>query len=361
MVRKQGSGDSEDHPPVVLGLELARAHEAEAAHRDEHQDEASPLADLTYDNWSGELDLARFRPNTMDGSIRTRLASWTGTQAAARARDQLAMTDFYTLLAFARRAVVRSVREADPRWALSALAALPVVACDRIDWRDHVVASAMVAWALKTRDHPVAALFEQAADEADEQAASTLRRFAAKPPTDLRTEWGLEPIDSAYGWGLADRRNRPYEPSLDLVTASVLIADVLDADHYLANRITVAETMPDVWVRGPRLDVAQAAIEGTRGCVSVSTYPRPETGFEPMDQMLTVWVAEMASNADAATVAEAASSSTEDHVRLAAHYGPACCIAIARSTQLGGTALEDQTTIDRLAPTLRSALIAAGV
>ncbi len=140
MDRNQGSGDSEDRPPVVLGSELARAHQVEATHRGQHGDEGSPLADLTYDRWSGELDLARFRPTATDESIRAWLSSWTATQAAASARERLTMTDFYTLLAFARRATVRSVRETDAIWSWVRSDAIDERPCDQTRCGVEVVA-----------------------------------------------------------------------------------------------------------------------------------------------------------------------------------------------------------------------------
>jgi len=265
------------------------------------------------------------------------------------------MDDFYTLLAFAQRTAVRSLREDSAALAAAGVPALPLVATDRVDWRDLSVAAAMVTWALSRTRRSVSDALLGAAEAADEQAAGILRRFAEDPPTSLG-DWGFEIIKTSAGLGLAHTNYEPYAPSVDLVAAAVSLAEGLDADRYLADRITVASDLPDVWCRGPQHEQAQDAIGRMRACVAVSADPRPDTGASPSTQMLTVWIAEMTHDADAEVVSRAALTAPGDHGRLAIHHGALCCLMIARSVQVGVAPLEDQTTIERFMPSLRSAL-----
>jgi hypothetical protein len=265
------------------------------------------------------------------------------------------MDDFYTLLTFAQRSTVRSLRDDGADWVMAGVLAFPLVACDRVDWRDLSVAAAMVAWALERTGQDVLLVLNEAASFADEQAAEILQRFADEVPASP-TDWGYEVVQTGAGAGLANTNYATYQPSVDLITAALAIADVLDADQYLADRMTVAAELPDVWCRGPQHDAAREAIGRMPACVTVSADPRPETGASPMTQMLTIWIAEMASANDANVVAEAARAASGDHARIAFREGPLCCVLVARSVQIGTAALEDQGTIGRLETALRSAL-----
>jgi len=354
--RKHFDDDARDRSPVVLGLDMARAQATEQAHRSGHASDESPLAGLTYDRWAGELDLARFSPNATDDSIRAWLESWPRSHDSTEdVRALLTMDDFYTLLTFVQRSTVRSLRDDSAEWVEAAVVALPLIACDRVDWRDLSVAAAMTAWALQRNGQDVFVVLNEAASFADEQAAEILHRFAGEAPASL-ADWGYEVVQTGAGPGLAHTNYAAYQPSIDLTTAALAIADVLDADRYLADRIAVAAELPDVWCRGPQLDSARAALERMPACVTVGADPRPETGASPMTQMLAIWIAEMASASDANALAEAARAASGDHARIAFHDGPLCCVLVARSVQVGTAALEDQGTIGRLEPALRAAL-----
>lgn len=175
-------------------------------------------------------------------------------------------------------------------------------------------------------------------------------------PTNLSEEWGLAAIDTPNGVGLAQNDGFPYEPSDILVAAAVSLAEALDTDRYLADTITVAEDLPGVRVRGPRLEQATAALERMRGCVSVQAVPRPEACIASETQSLIAWIAEFASGVDAERVAEAASIAAGDHARITYVRGSVAGVLIARSVQVGTPPLEDQDTIQRLTPAVAAAL-----
>lgn len=354
--RKQVDDAGSDRSPIVLGLDMARAQAADEAHRSAHGSDVSPLADLTYDRWAGELDLARFAPTATDDAIRAWLEAWREREDSAEdVRALLTMDDFYTLLTFVQRSTVRSLRDDGAEWVGASVLALPLIACDRVDWRDLSVAAAMTAWALQRTGQDALLVLNEAASLADAQAAEILHRFAGEVPATL-ADWGYEVVQTEAGAGLANTNYADYRPSLDLTAAAFAVADVLDADTYLPDRITVAAELPDVWFRGPHLDAAREALDRMPACVTIGADPRPETGASPMTQMLTIWIAEMESPGDASALAEAARVASGDHARIAFHDGPLCCVLVARSVQVGTAALEDQNKIGRLEPALRSAL-----
>ena len=291
-----GESGRDDREPVVIGREMAAAHDAEQARRAASPGVESPLADLRYDRWAGELDLARFTPSTTDEAIRARLEDWQHL-VAADLRARLTMDDFYTLLAFARRAVVRSLRGDDVEWAEAGAHVLPLISAERVDWRDLAWAAAVVAWELQRTGQRAHAVLMAATRTAEPEAAAILRRFADDPPDNLRDEWGLELVQTPSGLGLAQSEYfAAYEPSADLLAGAISLAEALDADRYLADNLTVAADLPNVWLRGPRHEEASAALERMRGCVSIGGDPRPETGAPPMTQMLTAWIVEMAND-----------------------------------------------------------------
>lgn len=356
-VKNGESADGGDaRAPVVLGREMAQALDAEAEHRRAHPDSSTPLEDLTYDRWAGEYDLARFRPCGTDEEIRRRIEHWRGSPTlTAEVRDQLRIDDNYTLFHFVKRAVVCSFRERDHDWALSGLQALPLITGDRIDWRDLATVASMAGWALHHTGQDAHGLLLSIADAADENAATILRRCADHVTKDLRS-LSFEVLTTKNGVGFARHSHAAYDPSVDLAAVAVMVAEGLDADRYIADEITVADHLPLVWFRGPLVDSAEAAIGRTRACVFVGTEARPETGAPPWSQLLIIWLAEMASEADAEAVTRAALAASGDHVRLAFHQGSLCCVMVASSTETWTAALESQDSINRFEPMLRSAL-----
>ncbi|MFZ6005372.1 MAG: hypothetical protein ACOYXM_15720 [Actinomycetota bacterium] len=173
MVDQSGS---EDRDPVVLGREMALAQDVERAHQAANPKVESPLADLAYDRWTGDFDLVRFRSSTTDEEIRARLEGWHHL-VAADLRARLTMDDCYTLLAFARRAVVRSLRGDDLEWAEVGSHALALVSADRVDWRDLSWAAAVVAWQLQRTGQRAHAVLMAAAGTPALETDETIERL----------------------------------------------------------------------------------------------------------------------------------------------------------------------------------------
>ena len=100
--------------PIVLGEQMANALAADARHRAEGHG-PSPLAGVEYQSSRGELDLFRFVPSAVDDAVLRFLESRQGVGSDDRAAVRAALTtdDFYTLLTFARRRGLSTLREND--------------------------------------------------------------------------------------------------------------------------------------------------------------------------------------------------------------------------------------------------------
>ena len=107
---------------------MAAARAAEARHQAEPHG-PSPLAGVAYEPAAGELSLLHFartpKDELIDGFV-DRFAASSG-EVRAQQRSSLTMGDFYTVLNYARRAVVRALRSDDGEVARRGVVALAVV------------------------------------------------------------------------------------------------------------------------------------------------------------------------------------------------------------------------------------------
>lgn len=352
------SGENLDNrDPIVLGSQMANARAVEEAHRESRPGVPSPLAGVRYDRSAGEGDLTRFVESPKDDDIRSLVEAWhrSGVENFAMVRDSLAMEDFYTLLTFAQRVTLRAIRSNDAGWAIAGARALPAVDRARVDWRDLSWAAALVAFALRFTGNDVAAVLGEVASVAAAETQETILGFAAEPPTSL-TEWGFEIVETRDGTVLARTNYERYEPTSDLVSIALAVADALSDDEYQVDSITIASGLPEVWLRGPHHDRAIAATSRMQACVSVDASPRSASGARMANHMFLVFMAEMQSSEDADTVALAARTNDRDGASLGLSLGAICCIAIARSVVVGIEPIEDLHSIERFASAFTAAL-----
>lgn len=110
----------------------------------------SPLAAFSYDFWRGDHDLARFVDSDVEAFMRSFHASAAAEQEVMRGR--LSLEDLSTLLAFARRCGVRSLRSRDQQIARDGVNAISVVDPERVDERDIPRSLAPARWVLDEAD-----------------------------------------------------------------------------------------------------------------------------------------------------------------------------------------------------------------
>ena len=124
----------------VIGREMASASAAEAQLRQVHPTESS-LREVKYDADRGEVSLQVFVASATDEKLRIFIADLAplSSERLSAVRAGLTMDDFYTLLTFARRCALASVREGKVEIATDGVVALTAIDAERVDWRDMAV------------------------------------------------------------------------------------------------------------------------------------------------------------------------------------------------------------------------------
>jgi hypothetical protein len=335
---------------------MADATEAEERHRRKSGGLPSPLEGVAYDPSTGALDLHRWVESPVDRAVASFASTYAdlGPDEAARVRAALRMDDFYTLLAFARRSALSSLRgSTDPSLA-DGLAAVSAVELERVDWRDAVVAGELLAWAMARAGLDHATEFRRLEPQQDDAMKQALRPIAARPAGELSPGmWRC--VTTPAGPALAGDDFERFEPTADLVAIAITLQDVLEADVYRVGSIDVGSELPSVWLTATDEDQLERALHTIRACVSVNAKPEPEATTSAEDQHFVIFIAEAGVDDDAVMLATAAVS-TDWYEALGVSHGAVCCVMIARSFVTGAPAFEGPGALDRFADPVASAL-----
>jgi hypothetical protein len=338
---------NETDPPIVLGSELATAHERERKRQDAHPG-PSLLDDLGYTHRSARIDAPSFAVDPLDETLRDLANEWLRLPADALGEllDQLSLDDLYTLLTFARRSTVLGLQSRDPQWPRAALAALTLITPDRVDYRDLTWAAGLVAYTLNQLTPSASDEIRRAATRTDASAKAILKRFANDPPQTL-SDWGYAVIDRGDNLSVVSSEYRPWNPTVDLARVAQLIAVAIDAEgSYAATSITVATRLPPFWLKGsPEEAHALQAVDQAPATVSVRA--QPVTTDRPNDHMLTAFIPELPNPPAADLVARSSTAATGTFARLALTNGAVAVVLIARSVVPGVPSLEDNATLHR--------------
>jgi hypothetical protein len=307
---------------------MAAAQRAERRHRFR---DPSPLAGVSYDGLAGEYDMHRFVSSPVDeavGSFAERF-DLAAEEERARLKDALTMDDLYTLMTFARRCVLRSLRGAPPELLRAAAAALRAVDERRVDVRDVAWATALVAW-----------------------AAQRAGIDSSREPVRL-ADWGYRCVDVGNGPVLVGEHGERFEPETDLVAAAFDVAAAIEADAYRVTDLAAGARLPDVWLR--MSPAVEAALGAVRGCVSMHGALDPDAGADADSQQLTAWLVEASDEHEASALA-AAAVSTDDHEAIGRSRGRLCCVLVGRSFVDGVRAHEPPGALERFGAPLEGAL-----
>jgi len=337
--------------PIVLGLEYARARAADEARR-QAEPGASPLSGLRYDLWRGDFDLARFVDSEVDGGIAAAVEALVrkGPEAVAGLRASLGLDDCYTLLAFARRSAVRALRRADAVVAAAGVTAVALIDPEVVDERDIPGALVLPAYALDRLGTSVEGPFGEAAALAAPALAEMITgvRGYCSGAWAL-TDWGHLEVATAGGPGFVDWAGERYRPGADLIAVALRVAEVVDADAYLADRITAADGLYPIWLPGAGPAAARRLLDRVRGTVSVAARLRPQASGDGESQQFTTYLIEAKNAADARRLAAWAAFPSR-HAALALPLGALVCITVARSFVEGVGPRETAETLARFAP-----------
>ena len=321
---------------VVLGVELARAGANEERREAEGPPGPSPLPDSSYNPWRGETSLIDPKEIGLDGDIREVVRRFAAEADSVRAtlRASTSMDGFYTLLTFARRASVFAMRQRSVAWVTDGLAAVAMIEADRTDPRDILMALSVLYHAAGRVGADPNELFREAASISEPSVAELITQYASRPrdEKDLRSSWGLAEIETENGVGLIDWGFKEYHPTSDLGQVIMDIAELVAADKYQPESVSIAESLPAVWLTTKEDRSAEQLVERVRGGASLLANLRPEYNPDDEDQGLIIFLVEARDDRTAeALLGLSRKKALSDYVMLGLAEGRLFCLAIQRS------------------------------
>ena len=270
--------------------------------------------------------------------------------------------DGYTLLLFARRAAVFSLRDGDASSAQTGLDACALVDAERIDYRDILVALALLDHVFERVGADRFKRFLDASELASAATATLMADYPKRPTSgrDLRDACGLVETEGEVGVGLMGWGFKRWEPTLDVAGAIIEIGVVISAGDYVAADPTIAIELPDFWLRGVD-DAALARILGASGAIaSVSGRMCPEVDATFDDQQLVAFLVETPNAAATSELVSIEHRVTGPFASTAIGVGRLFALVVARSFVAGVASVEDHRSLARFQEPVRSILSAHG-
>ncbi len=332
----------------AIGTQLAEATASQQRQEELHGSQVSPLIDLSYS--STESRLWRWADSPVDGAIEAIVTTFAGLETAQRQamRDSLSMDDFYTLMTFAQRCALASLRSGNVCKIESAYSALTMIALDRIDWRDLSVTNWLVSYAAEKAGMSTASLLNEVAQIAESQTAKALRRDW-KGSIDLAEMCGLREVSTPAGVALFQTDYQPYSPEADLAAVAFDCAVALEQNGYEIDRVKIASDLPLTWLDSNEGSAIAKVVEKLSGCVTISGVPRADPAPMSSGQSLLVFLAEAACKKDAREIAsKAEDSSSSSSTQLGWASGKLCAVIIQHSWIADTPPSEDKSSLERL-------------
>ncbi|MBC8115838.1 MAG: hypothetical protein H7062_15745 [Candidatus Saccharimonas sp.] len=356
--RNKTTTNGDDHAPqpdqgqeFVLGQEMADAVSAEKRRLESNVIGKSPLPPVEYDRWQGETSLLDPVPVPLDSQLREVCAQFkkASPDERQRMRRSISLDEFYTLLTFASRSAVFALRTKDESIVTDGLAAVAMIECERIDFRDGIMALGLLHHAATRLDLNPKSLFADAARMAEPKMASSFIDFTERPREDRDLEaWGYDEFESSHGTGFIGRGYDPYAPTIDLKRIAVDISRIVDADKYVTGQIEYATELPDVWLQSNDNKNLQSALESVRGGATISADLRPNVHPAHASQQFTIFLVETASDANSLTLHELSKRKSRlGHSMLGVRSGRLFCLVVARSFMDGAAAYESTESLQR--------------
>jgi hypothetical protein len=249
-----------------------------------------------YRRFRGDYSLVTLRPVALDNEIRALLGTYRGSALDGKSelRGRVDAGGLDTLLHFATRSAVFALRRRAPQPIWEGLTALSMVDCERVDPGDLMLPSALLAYAAgKLADHPLSIL--RAADAvASEATAALIRQPWTDGPVRL-SDWGKAEVETDYGVGIVDASSWPYQPEADLIRLALEIGESLSSGRYFCGDPMIGRAIPAVWFADR--EAAGKLVADALGVATITGDLRPEHHPRHSDQMLTIFLAEMPSEA----------------------------------------------------------------
>jgi hypothetical protein len=237
-------------------------------------------------------------------------------------RGTLTVDQSVDLGIFCQRAAVFAIRENSIDYVTCGLTAITALEEDKADFRDILVALALLHHSARRIGADADGLFRRAASAADEKVKERISSFLEGDPEsrDLRRSWLYEEAQTEGGFGFVRWGNEAYRPSYDLKRMAIELADLVMADKYLPDRVEVASKVP----------LEQSIAAGA----AISARLRPNEQPKHHAYALEVFVAELETKRIALALRESVRAmKPQDRIAMTAFAeARLLCLVVARST-----------------------------
>lgn len=343
--------DTTSTEPIEIGRQLAAAIAAQQRHEEARGERlTSPLAHLNYS--SEAVRLWRWVDSSVDDQIGSEVKRYALLGGAERTviRDSLNTNDFYKLLTFTRRSALAAIRNRDQVQIDLAFCALAMIALERIDWRDLMLADALTAHAGRRIGADVATIACNAAQLAEQPVAEVLSESRSKP-INLANMCGLVEVATDEGIVLLETSYKRFAPKADLTSLGLSSATILDDGDYRISGIQIAGELPLVWLNSPERSPIARMVGNISGCISIQGVPGADPDPRSSGQSILVFLGEARNDQDAQEIATAADERTDAlHTQLGIATGRLFAVIIQWSWMADTPPLEDRQSLERLRP-----------
>lgn len=336
---------------IVLGAELAAAHEAEEARLAAGVIDPSPLPDERYDFELGDYDLVRVAPLSIDLNLRafTDEVRRMDSDQQVRTQKSLSMDDLYMLIHFVKRCSVLALNETKVDWLGAGLCALAMIDETRVDWRD-------ARWAAGLLEHAIdkSARAKERLTESAGNLPRSAREFLRKVSSSSKlSDWGYAEINTPVGIGLIEYGGESYHPTVDLTDLALNLSKHLSSDRYITH-VEIGVDVSEYWFEPRGQKEVLSTLDRARGAVSV-TGPLRDTVSTVRNQMLMVWMVEMPSASDCATLgSNAPDRELDGRFVTSFSIGKLFVLVVGGSFQQGVKPFETKSSHSILAQQIRS-------
>jgi hypothetical protein len=351
----------ENNQPLILGQQFADAMEKEERRVKRSPDAESPMPPANYTRSRGRWDLLNPSPVELDDTLRALCASFAEMSATERGafRGAVSLEEFYTLLTFAQRSSVFALRSASPGLLRDGLTAVAMIEADRTDFRDILMALALLHHSAARLGMDVRSEFASAAKLAEPATTELIESFASRDPEsqNLRDSWGYVEVgsDAEIGfarWGFAD-----YSPQIDLLALAKRIALAVEQDSYVVDNIELATELPSIWLESSadrsHLPLLEKALGGATISSSLEEGKQPESG----PQQFTVFVVELDSAESAKHLLQMSQTKEpKGYSMIGFASDKVFALLVARSVVVGTDSIETMTSLARFRDPINLAL-----
>jgi hypothetical protein len=350
--------DKPDPSPIfVLGAQYAAARKVEQARIAEGSIQSSPIGpNMRYD-FQGAMEAIAPHRRPLDNKLTEICRRFAGSDATTRAitRNSVSMDDFYTLLSFARRSAVFALRDRQSSHIIDGLTAIAVVELNRVDFRDALVALALLYnAAIRIGDNPDT-LVRSAVALAEPKMSALMEGFVNRSPDDKDLcKWGHMVVETKNGPGFVSSRYRPYTPTYPMDRIALELAQLIEADKYRA-MVELQTEIPTFWLSGVDDEMLAQVLQSVVAGAQVTGYLRPETLPHNPGHLVSLFLflAELANQSTAESLDELARAKCtrkNSFSMLAIGNGRLFCLVISSSAVHGENPFETAVSLARFGP-----------